>query len=109
MSTRMEWPPDIMAHVKELVIMAIRPGLKRRLWKEVHFELECRVRGESALCNECDGDGCFDCDERCRPHGGPLKMYEDIAGCPVCDPENGWGRPTDCPRHFHWLTDTFDP
>ena len=105
--SKMEWPPDVLSVVRELVLAAIRPGLKRRLWGDLHFELVARFR-PGAFC-DCEGEGCFDCDEGCRPHGGPVEMYEDIQGCLVCDPEFGWGRPTDCPDHFHWLTDVFDP
>ena len=75
---------------------------------DVHLELVCKIApGRMLLC--CDGDGCFTCDERFRPYGGPLAMYEDIAGCWICDPEIGWGGPSDCPEHFHWLSDTYDP
>ena len=107
----MEWPPEILSVVWEHARVAIRPMLKRRLWRDVHFELIARINPDvlsDALC-DCRGEGCMICDEDFRPHGGPLAMYNDIAGCPICDREIGWGRPTDCPEHFHWLSDSFHP
>ena len=57
----MEWPPEILSVVWEHARVAIRPMLKRRLWRDVHFELVAKINPD-ALC-DCRGDGCMVCDE----------------------------------------------
>lgn len=33
------WPPDVLERILDYVHLPLRPGLKRRLWVDVHYEL----------------------------------------------------------------------
>ena len=43
--TAMQWPQDVLALVRDKVRELIRPGLKARLWAEVHCELVFKIAG----------------------------------------------------------------
>lgn len=42
MKAQMEWPSDVLTHVFAWTRQLVRPGLKRRLWKDVHRELRTK-------------------------------------------------------------------
>lgn len=48
----MNWPPDVLAFVWELVRSYLRPRLKHRVWKDAHAELKTEWTAK-VLCPLC--------------------------------------------------------
>ena len=96
-------PRDLTATrvaVREMTSVDEKPGEKMwRAFEDVLSELE-------SYFDDMHSDMQYAAEEAERLE---REMYNDIRGCPNCDPVNGCMEIGMCPNHYHWVSDVYAP